>query len=273
MHKSGKQNGEKKEKTPEIGIRSPRVAEIVAGRIRREILTGQLEDGELLPKEEILRKKYPASKPTFREAMRILEAEGLITIKRGNVGGSVVHIPTSSTVASTLAMVLSTRKAGIHDVARALQESEPACAAMCAERDDRHDAVIPILNEIQKESLDNVHDLVFSTIISRRFHEALVELCGNQTLIILVGALEEIWSSHETGWASNVSNPEEVTIQEREAAFGAHAQIISLIEEGNSTEVRRVVSEHLKTAQNYPQIEGSRTIDSTLLRPNYLQFL
>src|ERR1700761_8933558 len=94
-------------------LRSPKVAEVVAARLRRRILTGELEDGELLPKEEELREQYPVSKPSFREAQRILEAEGLITIRRGNVGGAVVHRPSANNVAYTMAMVLASRGANI----------------------------------------------------------------------------------------------------------------------------------------------------------------
>ena len=88
------------------------MAELVADRLRSRILTGDLEDGDLLPKEEELREIYPVSKPSFREAMRILEAQGLITIRRGNVGGAVVHRPTANNVAYTLAMVLANERGG-----------------------------------------------------------------------------------------------------------------------------------------------------------------
>ena len=70
---------------------------MVAGTLRRRILDGELEDGSWLPKQEDLIDEFGVSKPSMREAMRILETEGLLTVQRGNVGGAVVHTPRQQT--------------------------------------------------------------------------------------------------------------------------------------------------------------------------------
>ena len=102
-----------------------RVAESVANHLRDRILSGDLKDGDLLPKEDLLRTVYPVSKPSLREAMRILETEGLISIRRGNLGGAVVHLPGEANLAYTLALVLRSNNSGTLDVAAALRECEP----------------------------------------------------------------------------------------------------------------------------------------------------
>jgi len=242
-------------------LRFPRVAELVADHLRRQILSGELEDGELLPKEQELRGQYPVSKPSFREAMRILEAEGLITVRRGNVGGAVVHRPSANNVAYTMAMVLATRNAAVDDVARALRECEPNCAALCAERSDRRRKVLPKLRKVHKQSRRDLGDLVYATTVSRHFHEGLVQNCGNESLIVMVGALEAIWSSHETGWASRIRDPETVPLDERRAAFEIHEQMIQLIDEGDSDRVRDLAAAHLAVAQTYPRPDGRAVID------------
>jgi GntR family transcriptional repressor for pyruvate dehydrogenase complex len=159
-------------------VRPQRVAELVAGRLRDRILRGEMHDGDLLPKEDELREEFPVSKPSMREALRILETEGLVTVRRGNQGGAVVHRPTASDAAYTLAIVLSGQRVSIDDVAASLREVEPACAALCAGRPDRDEAVVPPLRRLYDESLAAVEDLVAVTVLSRRFHETLVELCG-----------------------------------------------------------------------------------------------
>ena len=248
-------------------LRFQRLAELVADRLRERILRGDLEDGDLLPKEEELRASYPVSKPSLREAMRILEAEGLITVRRGNVGGAVVHRPTPANVAYTLAMVLSANRVDIPDVARALREVEPSCAALCAARSDRAKAVVPKLKALQKEALANVDDLVQATTLSRHFHESLVALCGNETLIIMVGALEALWSSHETGWATRTTDPGQVPVEERRVALEAHQRIIDLIAAGDAAAVRDLVAEHLAEVQQYPSpAPGTGGIDPVVVR-------
>lgn len=249
------------------GLRWQRVAELVANELRSRILTGDLEDGASLPKEDDLREEYPVSKPSLREAMRILEAEGLITVRRGNVGGAVVHRPSASNVAYTMALVLASKQTGITDVARALIEVEPGCAALCAERRDRARAVVPKLRALQKEAMANVHDLVLASTLSREFHEALVQLCGNESLIMVVGALEGMWSSHETAWALRAGGAETVPVDERRSALEVHGEMIGLISAGDSEGVRALSLRHLQRVQSYPSTAGGRdSIDPVRLR-------
>lgn len=237
---------------PLANLKWQRVAESVANHLRDRILTGELQDGDLLPKEDVLRATYPVSKPSLREAMRILETEGLISIRRGNMGGAVVHRPSASNVAYTLALVLRSQGSGTTAVAKALQECEPTCAALCADRPDRKRTVLPKLRALQKDALANVSDLVMATTNSRRFHEAIVELCGNEPLKVIVGALEVLWSSHETEWAYQVVDPELVPVDERQHAFDIHAELIELIADGEADKVRDLSARHLRFVQHYP---------------------
>ena len=67
-------------------VRVPKTAELVAGRIRRSIVTGELRTGDSLPSEAHLITDFQVSRPTIREAIRILESEGLISVSRGARG-------------------------------------------------------------------------------------------------------------------------------------------------------------------------------------------
>ena len=58
------------------GIRQPRVAEIVASRLRDEILSGRLKEGDVLPSQESLFQQFGVSPPALREAIHILETDG-----------------------------------------------------------------------------------------------------------------------------------------------------------------------------------------------------
>ena len=244
-----------------------RLAETVADHMRAQILDGTLTDGSLLPKEDELRGLFPVSKPTFREAMRILESEGLVTVRRGNVGGAVVHRPTARHVAYTLGMVLASTGVTIDQVAAALREIEPACAAMCAQRRDRKREVVPELRRLHQRYLDSIDHLVEVVGWSRTFHESLVSLCGNAPLIVTAGALESMWSAHEKGWASRIAEDDPVHMSERLAAAAVHEKIIELIAKGDAEGVRHVAAEHLSHAQRNPTpAHGAIRIDPALVR-------
>ena len=68
-------------------IRQPRVAEIVASKLRDDILSGRLRAGDILPTQESLFQEFGVSPPALREAIHLLETDGLITVRRGNMGG------------------------------------------------------------------------------------------------------------------------------------------------------------------------------------------
>lgn len=139
-------------------FRQPKLAELVADALRQRILDGDLADGQLLPNQDSFVTEFGVSRPSMREALRILETEGLITVRRGNVGGAIVHRPQAKHVGYTLALVLESRKVAVNDVGSALRELEGTCAGLCARRVDRATEVVPALraaNLRSRESLDD----------------------------------------------------------------------------------------------------------------------
>jgi DNA-binding transcriptional regulator YhcF (GntR family) len=74
-------------------VHLPKIAELVAAVIRRQIIDGSLRDGDRLPRERDLMAQYGCSRPSLRQAMRILEHEQLIECRRG--AGAVVRAPSA----------------------------------------------------------------------------------------------------------------------------------------------------------------------------------
>ncbi len=241
-----------------------RLAEQVADQLRRRILLGELADGSILPKEDELLLEFPVSKPSLREAMRILEAEGLLRVRRGKLGGAVVRRPDAANVAYTIGLVLGSQDVSLADVGGALRQVEPACAALCAQRADRDSTVVPVLRQLHAEAVDAADDLTQAISASRRYHEALVALCGNQTMIILAGALETLWSAHEQGWSTQVGDHGVVPLEERLAVLEEHRQVIDAIEAGDARRARDLAAAHLITAQHYPGSAG--VVDPAMVR-------
>lgn len=237
------------------GVRFARLAEQIADDLRTRLLVGDLSEAAELGVEETLRLHYGVSKPTFREAMRVLEAEGLITVRRGAIGGAIVHRPDAEHVAYSLGMALAGRGVDISDVGVALREVEPACAAACASREDRRSEIVPVLTHLHERALKVVDNLVEVTSLSRMFHEALVDLCGNQSLAMLAGALESLWSSHESAWATRTGENSQIPRAERLKALEEHRAILDAIAEGDAEKARRLAYDHLVVSQVYPHGE------------------
>jgi GntR family transcriptional repressor for pyruvate dehydrogenase complex len=233
-------------------FRQPRVAEMIAATLRDRIVNGEIQDGELLPKQDDLLEEFHVSRPSIREAMRILETEGLITVRRGNIGGAVAHTPKAEDAAYMLALALQSRHASFGDLARALNIVEPACAALCATRPDRHSTVVQVLqSNIDRcsSAIDNGPEF---THLSRQFHDELVASCGNDTMILIVGTLEALWSSQEEKWAREVHTEGRYPEQRlRRTVLVAHKRIVDAIEAGNPDIASKISRRHLEETQPY----------------------
>lgn len=242
---------------PDQQLHQPRLAEVVAGVLRDRIVSGQLRDGDTLPRQEDLLQEFRVSKPSLREALRILEAEGLISVRRGKHGGSVVHAPQVNNAAYMIALVLRSKNVSMHDVGEALRHMEPLCAGFCALREDRETEVLPALREIQRKTEEAIDDGIAFTRLAREFHEELVQRCGNQTMILLVGALERMWSGHEQAWAERATASGGFPERERRMqGLRAHERILELISEGDFRALTDVALRHLEAGQRYALAEG-----------------
>jgi len=132
-----------------------RTAEIVAEELRRQILDGELADGDLLPRQDVLVDRFRVSLVSLREALRILETEGLISVRRGNRGGAVVHAPAKASAAYMLGLMLQSESVHLSDLGAALHELEPTCAALAAARPDRATTSVPELRRINEAMSDD----------------------------------------------------------------------------------------------------------------------
>jgi GntR family transcriptional repressor for pyruvate dehydrogenase complex len=247
-------------------FRQPRVAEIVASELRDDILSGRLKEGDVLPSQESLFREFGVSPPALREAIHILESDGLISVRRGNVGGAVIHRPTPERTAHMIGMVLQARAATPVDVSEALMHLEPICAGMCAAREDRMTEVMPYLQneiDIQTEQFDDISRYVPN---ARRFHETLVSRCGNEPMILLIGSLELIWSAHESSVWNDDGQPAPMVDKTRRAALRDHQRLLDAICDGNAARAVRLAQDHLAAARRNTLAFGTdQTIEARLM--------
>src|SRR6185295_8273441 len=110
-------------------VRVPKTAELVASHLRRQIVRGDLKEGDALPPETALMEHFGVSRPTLREAFRVLESEALISVRRGARGGARVHTPDGDVAARYAGLVLQFRGTTLADVYEARRAIELAAVA------------------------------------------------------------------------------------------------------------------------------------------------
>ncbi|MFF5324658.1 FadR/GntR family transcriptional regulator [Janibacter hoylei] len=182
-------------------VRAPKTAEIIASDLRRQIVKGELTPGETLPPEVELMSQYGVSRPTLREAFRILEAETLISVRRGSRGGAQVMNPDSSVAARHVGLLLQLRDTTLIDVHEARTIVEPCCARLLAERRTTTDLAdmgqcIAELRELVDAGVEAVPDPLRWSELTYRFHVLIYERCGNQTLAVQCEVLADIVATH-----------------------------------------------------------------------------
>ena len=237
--------------TSRRGVPQRRIAETIAAELRERILgVGEIAGYRLPPQDQLVR-EFGVSYPSVREALRILETEGLVTVRRGNVGGAEVHRPDEASAAYHLGLVLQGGRVTLGDLAAGLQHLEPLCAAECARRPDRAETVVPALAANVDASAALVDAGPEFTPTARGFHDIVVGSTPNATIRTVVGSLVSLWTAQEERWARLLRREDEPTALDTGAVVKAHRRILRAIEAGRAGEAERVSRVHLAASQAY----------------------
>lgn len=240
-------------------VRVPKAAELIAERLRRRIIQKQIPAGESLPNEVVLMAEFRVSRPTLREAMRILESESLISVRRGERTGARVRSPDARVAARYAGLVLQYRGAPAADVFDTRLLIEPHCAALAAANNTPES--IQLLRNALPQSRDQgqldqtgVESLIVDAM---RFHSVIVQIAGNQALtlmsemishILQVGLIERFPLESGT-WAHDGT--------QLEASNRAHKKIIELIEAGDAARAEAHWRKHLTQTDEFIFRRGS----------------
>jgi len=164
----------------------------LAAALRTKIVRGELALGEPLPNEDELMSRFGLSRGVVREALRILEAEGLVTIRRGLGGGARVRHPSLMDTAMAMGVYLQLGDIRVSDI-WASRDRLVANAVEMLATDATEEAAID-LAEAATALQDSVGD--FDGFYPRYIAvgDTAVRLAGSATDFMLVGALRHIIS-------------------------------------------------------------------------------
>jgi GntR family transcriptional repressor for pyruvate dehydrogenase complex len=164
-----------------------RISQVIVEQVRLLIRQGQLKAGDHLPSERALCEKFGVSRVTVREALRVLEATGLVEIKVGARGGAVVTVPTSERVGDGLADLLSLSSITAAEVTEARIVIEMGLIPLVVERATAED--IAALTEMCAEQRAALRKLGYSPKLSAEFHVRLAACTHNAAVEMLIQSL------------------------------------------------------------------------------------
>ncbi|MFA5710372.1 FadR/GntR family transcriptional regulator [Mycolicibacterium sp.] len=232
-------------------VRAPKTAELIADQLRSQIVRGVLKEGDALPTEIELVKQFGVSRPTLREAFRILESESLIIVRRGSRGGVLVSSPRTSVAARDFGLLLQMSGATLADVYEARKVFEPAAAEMLARRAAAEDiaeltGAADALAALVAEGTDNA-DLGEWSAATFRFHDLILERAGNTTVALIGAVLREVVTRHmERAVASTTDTA--VIEKQFKNTIRSFRQLIALIEARDADGARKLWLNHMDHA-------------------------
>jgi len=227
-------------------VRTQRIPERIAADIRKRILRGEIQEGASVPPETELMRIYGVSRPTLREALRILEAEQLVLIRRGGIGGGVVQKPSLDVAARQFGFVLQDQAVTLGDVHRARSVIEPPALAALALTVTP--AQLAELNAHLSETNQYIGDPVRYSRSVEELREKMVMMTGQTTLMLLMRLLREVIQRHTVAVGKN---PPERWAKMQTLSLKAHQQVLDLIGAGDAQAAEDYWREHLAQLEHH----------------------
>lgn len=142
---------QKKKKTNFQRAKKSRVFQDVVEQIQEAILEGKLSPGDKLPPERELQETFNVSRGTLREALRVLEQKGLIEIRLGTGGGSMVREAGAEQLTETLGLMIRSGRVSVLDIGEFREGMEGRIAFLAASRASDQD--VEHLEELLKSAI------------------------------------------------------------------------------------------------------------------------
>jgi DNA-binding FadR family transcriptional regulator len=239
-----------------VAVQVPKAAELVAARLRRQIITGERVEGEMLPSEVELTHELGVSRPTLRQALRVLETELLITVQRGRYGGTRVNRPSPEVAGRYLGNVLLFQGTTLDDVHTARRLIEPAAVAALAGT-ITPDQIGELRGLITAGRGDT--DVTRTRALGEQFHAALVGMTGNAAMTLFAQLVQNLISAHTDRYEQHrrrVGAPSRA-----EELLDAHDHLVDLLEVGAAREAARSWREHVEEVH----AALATTVDTTVV--------
>jgi GntR family transcriptional repressor for pyruvate dehydrogenase complex len=219
-----------------VPVAVTRASSAIADQIRSAIVNGRLEQGEKLPPERELAAQFGVSRVTVRDALRALEATGLVEIRVGARGGAFVRAPSGSLVAQAMADMMLMSAVGPADVveARLIVELGTVTLACARATDEDLDA----LRGLDARARTALKAGTYTRELSWEFHGLLGRAAHNNAIDGLTQSFRSTLSMHPVRVREPRKRSFTATVEE-------HRRILDAVERRDAQIARRELASHL----------------------------
>ncbi len=215
--------------------RRPRAFQRIVAKVREDVFSGRLSPGDRLPGENAIADQFRVSRLAVREALRVLELDGIVRVEHGFRGGSFVAEADAASVSRALETMVRIERLDRGEIYTARRHLEPVVAGLAAVH--RTPETYQALAENVKESARRVAAGRHAFGVNLEFHAILAGASGNRILALLIDAVLELLGRVEAQRPSDRASNSE--------AARAHALILAAVERRDAGAAESLMADHL----------------------------
>jgi GntR family transcriptional repressor for pyruvate dehydrogenase complex len=224
-----------------VSVRRPRAFQRIVDEIRSDVFGRRISAGDRLPGEDHLAERFEVSRPAVREALRVLELQGLVRVEHGFHGGAFVADSGAGPAIDALETMLRLEHLDRAEIYAARRHLEPAVAALAAVRLEDATASALDANLIESERRIASGKPAFGTNLA--FHDIVAAACGNRLLSLMTRAVLELLRGVEA------RRPSDERVNRE--AWRAHTTILRALREGDGDAAASEMSAHLERVAHH----------------------
>jgi GntR family transcriptional regulator, transcriptional repressor for pyruvate dehydrogenase complex len=218
-----------------IPFRSATMSTHIVAQVREALFAKELRPGDFLGTEKHLAERFGVSRIVARDALRTLEAQGIVDIKVGSGGGARIAQGNARLFAEALAVQLDLAGVAVAEIMDAQRAIECLAAELAAVNATAKDHAR--LRALNAEAERRIDDVPAFTRLGREFHLAVAEASHNRVLVVQLISLQHVsWPAQNPTLTPQVAN----------RILAVHKELAALIEMRDPAGARKLMDEHVK---------------------------
>jgi GntR family transcriptional repressor for pyruvate dehydrogenase complex len=218
-----------------IPFRNATMSTQIVAQVREALFAKELRPGDFLGTEKHLAARFGVSRIVARDALRTLEAQGIVDIKVGSGGGARISQGNTRLFAEALAVQLDLAGVTVGEIMDAQRAIEGLAAELAAINSTAEDHAR--LRELNTEAERRIDDVAAYTRLGREFHLAVAEASHNRVLVVQLISLQHVsWPAQSLSLAPEVAR----------RILTVHQELAALIAMRDAAGARRLMDDHVK---------------------------
>lgn len=227
--------------------RTRTATEVVYDQIYQMIVEGKLKPGDRLPAERVLADQFKRSRHTIREALRMLQQDGLVRIEVGSSGGTFVQSVSLSTVEGSLRKFLECGAIAADELVEYRHINDHGCARLASLHCTEEDA--EKIQGILDAALEAVDDPLSFQEYDIEFHRALAEASHNNLAILINDIIVALNTNMFLGRIRTLSDEEKLEVND--AIYKSHNAIFQAVLKHDPVEADHCVDDMVDLFYRY----------------------